>query len=205
MEHEDQQVEQIKKFLREYGIWIGAGVVIGLASLFGWRAYDASQAEAQYQRTAAYQQVAEQLQAGGEDSLAQAEQLLSQLDSSAQGVVGYLQLAKQAVDAGELERAADALYSAQAQADSALLKGLASTRLARVQLALGEHEAALQTLSQNLPEAFAAQVEEIRGDVYVAQGELQQARTSYQAAVDLGGAQASPSLQLKFENLAGES
>ncbi|MCC5880690.1 MAG: tetratricopeptide repeat protein [Idiomarina sp.] len=204
MEHEDQQVEQIKQFLREYGIWIGAGVVIGLGSLFGWRAYQAAQVETQHERTAAYQQVSQQLQSSDEDALRVAEQLINELDGTAHGVVARLQLAQQAVQNGELERAAEILRVAQNDAPKPVLKALATTRLARVELALGNYEQALQALEQNLPESFTAQVEEVRGDVYFAQGDTQQARRAYQAAVDLGGAQSSPSLQMKFENLAGE-
>lgn len=204
MEDEDQQVEQIKKFLREYGIWIGAGVVIGLGSLFGWRAYQSAQVETQQERTVAYQQVSEQLQSSDEDALRVAEQLISELDGTAHGVVARLQLAQRAVQNGELERAAEILNAAQREAPKPVLKALATTRLARVHLALGNYDEALQALDQNLPESFKAQVEEVRGDIYFAQGEPQQARRAYQTAVDLGGAQSSPSLQMKFENLAGE-
>ena len=205
MEHEDQQVEQIKKFLREYGIWIGAGVVIGLGSLFGWRAYQAGQLEAQEQRTAAYQQVSEQLRSGDEDALRVAEQLVEELDGSAHAIIARLQMAQQAVENGNLERAADILYSAQREAREPVLKALSVTRLARVQLALGEYDAALSTLEQRLPESFKAQVAEVRGDIYLAQGDESNARRAYETAVNEGGGQSSPTLQMKFENLAGES
>lgn len=203
MEHEDQQVEQIKKFLREYGIWIGAGVVIGLGSLFGWRAYQGAQVEAQMERTQAYEQVAQRIQGGDSESMQEVEHLIAELGGS-HAVVARLQLAQQAVDQGDLETAANVLQRAQRDAKEPVLKALATTRLARVQLALGQYEDALQALNQTLPDSFTAQVEEVRGDIYLAQGETQRAREAYQTAVDLGGAQTSPSLQMKFENLAGE-
>lgn len=199
MEHEDQQIEQIKKFLREYGIWIGAGVVIGLGSLFGWRAYSASQVENAQQRTAVYQQFAEQL-----DYTELAESYLPDLEGSSHAVVARLQLARQAVDSGELERAAELLESAVRDAKPEL-KGIVAIRLARIQLALEQHDAALTTLQQTLPDSFKAQVEELRGDIYLAQGRPLDARNAYQVAVDEGGAQLSPALQMKFENLAGDS
>ncbi|MCL5051296.1 YfgM family protein [Aliidiomarina maris] len=201
MEHEDQQVEQIKQFLREYGIWIGAGVVIGLGSLFGWRAYQGAQVEAAQSRTAVYQQLATQVQDGDVDG---AEQMLAELGGS-HVVVARLQVAQQAIQAGDLERAASLLQQAQQDSDEPVLRAVATTRLARVYLALGQHDQALQALNQRLPESFKAQVEEVRGDVYLAQGNAAQARQAYQTAVDLGGAQTSPALQMKFENLAGES
>lgn len=204
MENEDQQVEQIKQFLREYGIWIGAGIVIGLGSLFGWRAYQVSTVEEQNQNTALYQQVSEQLQADNGEGLEAAEQLVNELEGSSHAVVARLQMAQQAVQDGQLERAADILYAAREDAAEPALNALATTRLARVQLALGEYDAALSSLQPELPPSFAAQVAEVRGDVYLAQGDRDQARSAYETAVDEGGVQTSPALQMKFDNLAGE-
>lgn len=204
MEHEDQQVEQIKQFLREYGIWIGAGVVIGLGSLFGWRAYQSGQIEAQQTSTAAYQQVSEQLQAGDAESLQAAQAQVSELSGS-HALIARLQLAQQLVQTGDLEGAVTVLAEAQQDANDATLRAIVTTRLARVYLALGQYEQGLQALNQTLPESFNAQVSEVRGDIYYAQGNTEQARQAYQTAVDLGGGQSSPTLQMKFENLAGES
>ena len=204
MEHEDQQVEQIKQFLREYGIWIGAGVVIGLGSLFGWRAYQSAQLETQQTRTAAYQQISEQLQDGDAESLQAAQTQISELGGS-HALVARLQLAQQLVQNGDLEQAASVLADAQEDAGDATLRAIVTTRLARVYLALGQYEQGLQALNQSLPASFNAQVSEVRGDIYYAQGNTEQARQAYQTAVDLGGGQSSPTLQMKFENLAGES
>lgn len=204
MEHEDQQVEQIKQFLREYGIWIGAGVVIGLGSLFGWRAYQSAQLETQQTRTAAYQQISEQLQDGDAESLQAAQIQISELGGS-HALVARLQLAQQLVQNGDLEQAASVLADAQEDAGDATLRAIVTTRLARVYLALGQYEQGLQALNQSLPASFNAQVSEVRGDIYYAQGNTEQARQAYQTAVDLGGGQSSPTLQMKFENLAGES
>jgi predicted negative regulator of RcsB-dependent stress response len=203
VEHEDQQVEQIKQFLREYGIWIGAGIVIGLGSLFGWRAYQASNLQEQSQNTALFQQVSEQLRAD-DGGLAAAESLLSELEGTSHAVIARLQMAQQAVREGNLERAADILYTAQEEASEPAIKALATTRLARVQLALGEYDAALSSLQPELPASFTAQVAEVRGDIYLAQGDLGQARSAYETAVNEGGVQTSPALQMKFDNLAGE-
>lgn len=204
MEHEDQQVEQIKQFLREYGVWIGAGVVIGLGSLFGWRAYQAGQVEAQQQRTEAYQQVSQQLRATDTEALASMQAQIDELGGS-HALVARLQLAQQLVRNSELESAVKVLAEAQAEASDPALKAIVTTRLARVYLALGDYDQALHALNQSLPKAFEAQLSEVRGDVYYAQGNAQQAFQAYQTAVNLGGAQTSPTLQMKFENLAGES
>ena len=60
---------------------------------------------------------------------------------------------------------------------------------------------ALATLDQVTDEAFASQREELKGDFLVRQGDLDKAKSAYQAAVDNGGALASPALTMKLDNL----
>ena len=43
---------------------------------------------------------------------------------------------------------------------------------------------------------------ELKGDIYIAQGNKDQARTAYQAAADAGGLTTNPLLQIKLDDLA---
>ena len=63
-------------------------------------------------------------------------------------------------------------------------------------------DAAQATLEKVTSEAFAAQREELKGDVLVKKGEMDAARAAYQSALDAGGAQTSPALQMKLDDLA---
>ena len=36
---DDEQLEIVKRHIKEYGAWIVGGVVLGVAGLFGWRYY----------------------------------------------------------------------------------------------------------------------------------------------------------------------
>jgi predicted negative regulator of RcsB-dependent stress response len=47
-----------------------------------------------------------------------------------------------------------------------------------------------------------AQSAELKGDIYIAQGNKDQARTAYQAAADAGGLTTNPLLQIKLDDLA---
>lgn len=53
-----------------------------------------------------------------------------------------------------------------------------------------------------MPEAFNANVAELKGDIYLKQGNKAQARTAYQAAVNAGGSATNPLLQIKLDDLA---
>ena len=61
---------------------------------------------------------------------------------------------------------------------------LTRSRLARVQLDLGEHDKALATVADANSGSFKALFAEIRGDVLLAQGKDSEARAAYQLAAD---------------------
>lgn len=90
-------------------------------------------------------------------------------------------------------------------AGKAELQAIATTRLARIQLAQKDYDAALATLDTQLPESYKANVAELKGDIYLAQGDKAQARASYQAAADNGGLESNPLLQVKLDDLAEQT
>lgn len=196
---EEQQVEAIKRFWHEYGKAIVGGVVIGLVSLYGWRYYQAEQRASAEGVSTAYSQLLQQQDS--ENWLVEAEQFIA-----AQGRNNYAQFtallaAKEAINSGDLALAADHLSFVQQHSKEPAVRALAQLRLARVQLERGEFTAALQVLAQPVPASYAAQHAEIKGDVLLAQGELKQAKASYQLALD-SSAQQQPLVQIKLDELA---
>jgi predicted negative regulator of RcsB-dependent stress response len=118
--------------------------------------------------------------------------------------------AQQAVNSNELDKAEqelrwildnvkDGLFS---KTDSALVL-TTNLRLARVLLAKGESQQALDLIDAVNPESFEAEFAELRGDVYVALGRMVDARDAYTAAREAGSG--STFLQMKLDELANES
>ncbi|MCC5855676.1 MAG: tetratricopeptide repeat protein [Idiomarina sp.] len=203
MEHEDQQVEQVKTFIKEYGPWVLAGLVIGFGSLFSWRTYQGNQVMGQENRTAAYQQVMEQLQRSeGLDDTAFADDLLAELDGTPYAALTRLQLARKAVEAGDLDQAAELLSQALREMGRNELTGMIALRLARVEIARGDYSAAEAALNRVPDTGYSALKAEVRGDLLHAQGDYAGARAAYQSAVTLAEEGANPFLQMKLDNLA---
>jgi predicted negative regulator of RcsB-dependent stress response len=94
------------------------------------------------------------------------------------------------------------LRSARVAASDALLADLASLRLARVQYALGEADAALQSLQSIRNEGYRSLALELTGDIYLAQGKTEQAYAAYTSALDSSGDQTRPLLEIKRDNAA---
>jgi predicted negative regulator of RcsB-dependent stress response len=70
------------------------------------------------------------------------------------------------------------------------LRGVARLRLAAVQLEQKKYDEALRTLDANKEEAFVAAVADLRGDVMLAQGRIDEARAAYKLATEKAGPRA---------------
>ncbi|TKB51559.1 tetratricopeptide repeat protein [Ferrimonas sediminicola] len=195
---EEQQVEAIKSFWKEYGNSIIGGAAIGLAALFGWNTFQEYRIGQQEAASEAFDATVQK--AGERDALAAAvDELRLSHGDSAYADLATLMLAKAAADAGDLTQAEQRLSDVAASID-ADLKPLVDLRLARIQLALGKSDQALATLNLITPDSFAAQRDELKGDLLKQKGDLQGAREAYQAALNAGSR--SPALQMKLDDLA---
>lgn len=191
---EEQQVEAIKKFWKENGAAIVIGAVVGLGGLWGWRYYNETRIAEQEQASDAYVAVVESLEA------TDAESFISAHKDSGYAALTSMQLAKQAVDNNDLEGAAKHLATVANSDGEASLKAVANIRLARIQSELGQLDEALATLANVTEEAFEAQVQETKGDVYVKQSMFDKARAAYSAALE--GNETNRLLKMKLDNLA---
>ena len=200
---EEQQVEAIKRFLSENGTSLIAGIVLGLGGLIGWQQYSAYQIETKEAASEAYTTAIGAVP--GEEAKPEAAKLdafVSENPESAYAVLAAFQSAKLAVEADDLGKAAEKLQFAADNISDPALKAVALTRLARVQLAVGDADKALSTLAQPMPKAFKAQIEEIKGDAFIAKGNKEKARMAYQAAADADGLEGNNILKLKLDDLA---
>ncbi|KZN51915.1 YfgM family protein [Pseudoalteromonas luteoviolacea] len=194
---EEQQAEAIKNFFRENGTSLVIGAVLGLGGLYGWKAYNQNQISSAEASSEAYKSLIE----SGE-VLSKSDAFLTENADSNYSVLAAFVAAKEAVDKGELAQAAEKLQFIVDTVKSPELKATAVLRLARVQVAQGNAEQALTTLSQPVPAGFNAQIAEIKGDIYVSQGDKDKAREHYQTAIDAGGAENNALLQIKLDDLA---
>ncbi|QTH72529.1 YfgM family protein [Pseudoalteromonas xiamenensis] len=194
---EEQQAEAIKRFFRENGVSLALGIVLGLGGLYGWKAYNAHQIDVADKASNAFNTFVE-----SEDALAKSDAFIADNSGSNYAVLAAFVAAKEAVEQKQLDKAAEKLTWAAENVKNEELKATALLRLARVQAALGQADVAFATLEQKMPEGFAAQVAEIKGDIKLSLGDEAAARAAYQQAVDKGGLDNNPTLQTKLDNLA---
>ncbi len=200
---EEQQVEAIKSWWQTNGNYVIVGILVGLATVWGWGYYKNWKVSSAEQASDAYQKAVSALE-GGDASADAVISFVGDFQSSAYNPLLQLQLAKAQMDDN---KPTDAAATLQAVVDKLgnenPVRSVARLRLAKAYIAAADNKAALASLDATFPEAFSAQADELRGDIYLLEGDKAAALGAYQAASSVEGGSASPLLQRKLDNLAG--
>ncbi len=199
---EEQQVEAIKSYWQENGNTIIAGIVLGFAGFIGFNLYKDNNLANELAVSDSYQTLIDNALKDKAAFSDNAQKFISENADTSYASLTTLALAKEAAEKKDWQGAQTQLMAALKSAPSDGIKGIASLRLARVQIQLEQYEQALATLAKPLPASFIAAIEEIKGDTYLLQGKKELARNAYQAAIAADGLTNSPSLQMKLDDLA---
>jgi predicted negative regulator of RcsB-dependent stress response len=180
---EAEQLERAKGWLKTNGIWIIAGIAIGVGGLGAWRWYQ-ERREAQAETASARYE--ELVDAFTRNDKTRGMTLLDQLNKeyawTPYASLGTLIAARVQVEANELDKAAAGLKSVMDSAKDDELQMVARLRLARVLAAQGKYDDALGTLKVENSGEFAPRIADTRGDVLLAKGDRDGALKEYLAA-----------------------
>jgi predicted negative regulator of RcsB-dependent stress response len=182
---EQEQIDAIKGWWSDYGklvMLVAIAVLVGIASVQGWRYYRAQQAE---RAATLFGQVVEAESAKDAKRVRDiAAQIVDKYGSSQYAGMAALAAAKAGVTTGELDDAKKNLQWAADHAKEEELRDIARLRLAGVLLDEKKYDDALKLLSAKTGDAFAMLYADMRGDVLVAQAKPADARAAYQLALD---------------------
>jgi len=200
-----EQSELVQKWLRENGVSIVVGVLIGLVGIFGWQQWRNHQARNQSAASQLYQQ-AKVAQLSGKPDVARqlTDQLMRDYAKSPYALFAVSDRARQEVQDKQLDKAQASLEWAESHTAAEPLKALTLVQIARVQLARDQATTALATLDRVPADSFLGMVQELRGDALVKLGRMDDARKAYQTAMSALSEDAPQrgALQMKLEDLA---
>jgi predicted negative regulator of RcsB-dependent stress response len=179
---EEQQVEAIKKWWRENGRSIIAGVAIAVAAILGWQAWEQYSINRSANASVGYQQMLA-LAGQPEAGIAQGQRLMEEYPGTGYADLAALFVAKLQLGQGNVESAQVTLRSMMSDAAEPELAHLARLRLAELELAAGDADAALELLAGDPPPGFVSPYAEVRGDAYVVKGERDLAARAYDEAL----------------------
>ncbi len=181
---EQERIAELQAWWEDNRLFVLGAVIaafLAFAGYRGWVYWNASQAE---DAAAMYRPVAEAAKAKDAKKIAAAAQsLIDKHPHSYYASDAALVLAKSAFDAGELDEAARRLQWVMANGVEEH-RGVARMRLASVLMEQKKYDEALKTLDGVKDEAFVALAADLRGDVMLAQGRIDEARAAYKLAMD---------------------
>jgi len=199
---DEEQIEAIKGWWKENGTSVVVAIILVLAVLFGSRYWQSSQNATAELASDIYTQMADSVEANldldiDDDELNAALNWHSELKTNFVNTIysrySALLMARLYVQRNELENAANELQWVLDNPGLGFLKSIdeelaltTRARLARVIIAQGSAEAALELLNEVDPGTFAGIFAEIEGDAYVELGRLPEAIDAYQTALTLG-------------------
>ncbi len=202
-ETEEQQVEALKKWWKENGRVVIAGLILGVVVIAGWRFYVDYKKQHSEMASAIYENV--MLAANANADLAEQElrvnNLMAEYADTPYATLAAMVLAKQQIQKGDAIKAQQQLDWVVKHTKQPELQHLARLRLARVFLSNQQYDQAEMLLSIDYPQSFTALYEELKGDVYLAKGDKDNARLAYDKAILAAAGQANPLLKLKRDDL----
>ena len=209
--NEQEQWERVKQWLRENGLWIILGILLGLGALAGWRWWEQRVETRHQSASAAYGLMLDTLATGGRDkAVLMADELRREHGNSPYADQADLLAARADVEVGKLGEAVARLTRVMKGSKDEQLRLVARARLARVELAQNNADAALRTLGGAQPGAFAALYDVIRGDALYAKGDRAGALVAWRKAKAVGTPAGSAptvdvaSLQLKIADVLAD-
>lgn len=207
---EEEQWERLKHWLRTNGPFVLILLALMLIGFFGWKWWQGRADQQGLEAGAAYQEILNSFDQGkGEQAMTQIEALRTAHPKSPYVSAADLVAARVYVDRNDLAKAVQHLQRVADGAVDEKLRPIAKLRLARVQSAQGQYDAALATLGGvTHPEYESARLE-TRGDVLYAKGDRAAALADYEAALKAlpasqqGEAGVGELLNLKIADLKG--
>lgn len=206
---EEEQIEAIKRWWKENGKSTLLGIALAIGGVFGWKGWQEQQQDASYSASSAYQGllavVDNNQQPLTDEQISTANHLADILkndfSSSAYAQFAALYKAQLAVKANDLDTAEAELRWVLLQGPAAEVKAQTHLRLARVLLAKQQYDQALSELTAEAL-AYKPLYLELKGDIYVAKGDVSAARDAYQQAQSSAVDNAPNSLlELKIQQL----
>lgn len=202
---EQEQIQQLKTWLKQYGLTILLGIIIAFLITMGWRYWQNYRTKILLHASAVYDEMLTLRAQNNENgAIVQAKKLLSHYPKTPYAHMAAMMVARDEALNKNYAEAINQLKWVIDHSKSPSIKGIAYIRIARILITENEPDVALATLKKLKDKNFIGLADETRGDAYLAQNNLSAAREAYQLALnEIPNAEVTrPLLQMKYDNLA---
>ncbi len=180
---EQEQLDQIKHFWAQYGnliTWVLIAVLGSMAAWNGWNYWQRSQAS---KAAVLFDEIERAAVANDAERMERAlADMKDRFGSTTFAAQSGLLAGKALFDAGKTDGARAALTWVADKASDDAYKAVARLRLVGLDTEAKAFDQALKTLEAPMPKAFEPLAADRRGDVFMAQGKMEEAKIQYQNA-----------------------
>ena len=201
--------DQAKRLWQKYGLKLILLILIVLIAIIIWQYFDKRMLEKEAAASQLYQNMTVIMQNSGADNASvktQAKQLIQLYPKSIYADFARLMLAKAAISQNALSKAKSWLTPVAEHSQNANLQIIAKLRMARIEIALGQSQTALELLKTVQSKAYALSVNRISGFAYYTQKDYAQAKLAWQKALQYANKPALAAikrlLQMEIDSLA---
>jgi predicted negative regulator of RcsB-dependent stress response len=205
---EQEQIEQLKAWIKQYGLTVLAGIVIAFLLVSGWHSWQRYQNNILLHASGIYDEMLDARSQNNAKSLAntaiQAERLLAHYPKTPYAQFAALMLARDAVAKQNFPAALKQLNWVIDHSSNHSLQQIARIRIARIDIIQKQPAAAIEALNVVNDQSFAGLIAEVKGDAYLRMQEPAKAKDAYQLALqELPKDEVTerPLIQMKIDNI----
>ena len=180
---EQEQLDQLKHFWKQYGNLITWGLILVLGAVAAWNGYHRWQHDQSLQAAAMYDEV-EKLVQGGDAQKAERgfNDMKDRFAKTAYTQQAGLLVAKMVYESGKVDSAKATLNWLVENAADKGYASVARLRLSAVLIDAKAYDEALRLLGTGVADEFAALTGDRKGDIYILQGKKSEAKAEYEKA-----------------------
>lgn len=180
---EQEQLDEFKAWWKRSGKLITNLVLVVLLSYAGWQGYHYFQAKKSIEASTLYQTLVTTDISKAADIQAQSKKLTTDFSGTPYAGRAAIYAAKVSISANDHKNAKEQLEWAAKNAKESTTKAIASLQLAGILFEEKSYDAALKLLSNDSDKGFTGLKEDLKGDIYMAQGKKAEAKKAYETAL----------------------
>lgn len=204
--NDQDRAQAVKNWLNKYSGSVILGVILGLAVLYGLQYWQNHTRQVREEASTAYQELLAMPSEKGEHFQEKAQSVIAAYPKTPYASLASFVLTKSYITQGEYQNAINQLNWVYQHASDQGLRQIAQIRMARVYLSLKQYDQALAILDKRSDPDFNVMVDQVRGDIYLAQNDINKARVYYAKAIkdNPDSAVLQPLLTVKLHSLPAQ-
>lgn len=202
---EQEQIQQLKNWIKQYGLTILAGILIALLITSGWHYWQNYKNKLLTHASGVYDEMLTARAQGNKEELrVQANKLLTHYPKTPYAQMAAFMIARDAVLKNNYPEAINQLNWVIQHTSTHSIREIAKLRIARILITQKKPQEAIDLLNKIDDKNFIGLIQEVRGDAFLSMNDLNSARKSYELAMkEIPNSEVTrPILQMKLDDLA---